>query len=105
MRVVYTGQARAELRQIGEWIGRDSPRRAASFLEELRARCRSLTTFPGRFPVVKRIEGVETRRCVHGDYIILFSVATELDAVVILHVAHAARDYNRLFGPPRDNDN
>ncbi len=97
MKVVYTVQARDDLRELGDWIAKDNPRRAHSFIEELRAKCRALVNFPARFPVVAERRELEVRRCVHGDYVVLFSVSESSDSVVVLRVAHGARDFDKLL--------
>lgn len=98
MRVAYSYRSLSDLRELGDWIAKDSPRRALSFVRELRARCRGLADFPERFPVVSQRGEVRVRRCVHGEYVILFCVEERPGAVVILSVVNAARDYNRLLG-------
>ena len=98
MRVLYTVQSRDDLSDLGDWIAKDSPRRAQSFVQELRAKCRGLGAYPARYPVVGEQQGLKVRRRVHGDYVILFSVTERPEAVVILRVVHGARDYNRLRG-------
>jgi toxin ParE1/3/4 len=35
MKLVFTDEAKADLRQIGEWIAEDNPVRAFSFVDEL----------------------------------------------------------------------
>ncbi len=97
MRVVYTVQSRDDLRELGDWIAKDSPRRAQSFIADLRQKCRGLSDYPARFPVIAERREVSVRRLVHGDYVILFSIEEKPEAVVILRVAHGARDYDKLL--------
>jgi toxin ParE1/3/4 len=40
MRLIFLPQAEADLEAIGDSIARDNPRRAASFVRELREQCR-----------------------------------------------------------------
>ncbi len=97
MRVIYTVQSRHDLGELGDWIARDNPRRALSFVRQLRVRCRGLASYPARFPVIAERHDAQVRRCVHGDYVILFHIAVKPEAVVILGVVHGARDYNKLL--------
>jgi plasmid stabilization system protein ParE len=39
MKLVITDEAKADLRQISEWIAEDNPARALSFVDELEDRC------------------------------------------------------------------
>ena len=72
MKVALTGQALRDLERIADAIAMDSPRRATSFVEELRDKCASLATAPEAFPIVGYSHGVGVRRRVHGDYLILY---------------------------------
>jgi toxin ParE1/3/4 len=38
-RLVFSPRAEADLEEIGDYIARDNPARAISFLDELRAHC------------------------------------------------------------------
>ena len=97
MKVVYTVQSRDDLRELGDWIAKDSPRRAQGFVQELRLKCRGLSSYPSRYPVVGEQQGLEVRRRAHGDYLILFAITDRPEAIVILRVIHGARDYNKLL--------
>jgi plasmid stabilization system protein ParE len=44
--------AEAELEAIGDYIARDNPRRALSFVLEMRDRCMSLADMPLAYPLV-----------------------------------------------------
>lgn len=46
MRLAFLPQAERDLEAIGDYIARDNPRRALSFLQELRAQCRKLLLAP-----------------------------------------------------------
>ena len=39
MKLVLTEEARADLVRIADWIARDSPRRAVTFVDEVEAHC------------------------------------------------------------------
>lgn len=97
MRVAFAEEAELDLEAIGDFIARDNPRRALSFLAELRARCESLADFPARFPSVRHQASQSVHRCLHGNYLIFYQI--EGDAVTILHIRHGASDYEGLFGP------
>ena len=97
MRVVFTREAEDSLERIGDYIARDSPRRAMSFLAELRTSALELANFPKAYPLVPRYEGLGVRRRLHGNYLILFRM--EEETVVILHVINGAQDYGQILTP------
>ena len=71
MKVRITRQAEADLEAIAEWIGRDNPGRALSFIDELLARCHSLAEHPDRFPIYRTLRGRTVRKLSHQNYVIL----------------------------------
>ena len=90
-------EAEQDLEQIADYIARDNPRRALSFILELRARCEELLDTPNGFAIVPRYERYGIRRRVHGNYLIFYRVETA--KVVIVHILHGATDYGAiLFG-------
>ena len=97
MKVVLTRSAETDLEAIGDWIAKDSPRRALTFIQELRARCMALGKHPRAFPLVPRYETHGIRRRVYGNYLIFYRI--EETQVTILHVLHGARDYEPLLFP------
>lgn len=96
MNIVFTASAEADFEAIGDWIAEDDPRRAASFVMELRERCHSLADKPNRFPVARRIEGRLVRKLVHRNYLIFYRVLG--GRVEIIRVVHGARDWVPLLG-------
>ena len=99
MKVVISAQARADLQGIGDWISRDSPRRARSFVRELVERCQNLAAKTARYPVMTTVRGRPIRRCVHGAYLVFFEIEPTSAIVRVLRILHGARDYAELLGP------
>jgi toxin ParE1/3/4 len=97
MIVHLTAEAEYDLETIGDYIARDNPARALSFLQELRSKCLGLTDMPERFPLVPRYEAEGVRRRVHRDYLIFYRVDRE--KVVILHILHGAQNYSAILFP------
>ncbi|HZC15718.1 MAG TPA: type II toxin-antitoxin system RelE/ParE family toxin [Caulobacteraceae bacterium] len=97
MKVVLTRSAEADPEAIVDWIAKDSPRRALTFIRELRTRCMALGEHPRAFPLVPRYETHGIRRRVYGNYLIFYRI--EETQVTILHVLHGARDYEPLLFP------
>lgn len=93
----FSDEAEQDLEQIADYIARDNPRRALSFILELRGRCEELLDTPNGFAIVPRYERYDIRRRVHGNYLIFYRVETA--KVVIVHILHGATDYGAiLFG-------
>jgi plasmid stabilization system protein ParE len=99
MKLVITDEATADLREIGEWIAANNPRRALSFVDELKARCTRLIDAPLAYSLVPRHEASGVRRLSHGAYLIFYRVRD--DAVEVIHVLHGARNYEAILFPDR----
>ena len=89
MRFRFSRRAEADLEEIGDFIARDNPMRAVSFVGELRDHCRKLLTFPQAARVRPELDdGVHLG--VFGNYVILYVV--HLDLLEIRRVVHGARN-------------
>jgi len=97
MIVHLTAEAEYDLETISDYIARDNPARALSFLHELRSKCLGLAEMPERFPLVPRYEAAGLRRRVYGNYLIFYRV--EREKVVIVHILHGAQNYNAILFP------
>jgi plasmid stabilization system protein ParE len=96
-RVEITSEAEAEIREAYLWIHRDSPANATRWRQGLLQAVRSLSQHPTRCPLAPESEHFkqEIRQLLYGRrggvYRVLFVI--EGQAVYILHVRHAAREY------------
>jgi plasmid stabilization system protein ParE len=97
MIVEFTNEAQNDLEQIADYIARNNPRRALSFVQELRGKCEALARSPLAFALVPRYEAQGIRRRVHGNYLIFYRVALEEERTIILHVLHGAMDYAAIL--------
>jgi len=95
MKVALTAEALGDLEQIGDYIARDNPSRAASFVDELIGKARELGELPRGFPLVPRYEHLGIRRRAHGNYLIFYRVGPDL--VSVIHILQGARDYEALL--------
>lgn len=94
MRYELSPQAKSDLREIGDYIARDNPFRAVSFIEELTEQCQKLVTNPGIG--TSRPDLAEGLRMLpHGRYLIFYRVNEE--TLRIVRVLHSARDLVPLF--------
>lgn len=98
MIVHLSAEAAHDLEAIGDFIARDNPARALSFVQELRAKCLGLGEMPERFPLVPRYEAAGLRRRVHGNYLVLYRV--EADKIVVIHILNGAQDYAAVLSEP-----
>jgi len=89
MRIVWSMQARDDLREIRKFIARDSPITAANFISRLRASVNRLQTFPESGQVVREYANPKVREIVFGQYRIIYECGAK--QVEILAVFHAAR--------------
>ena len=98
MIVRLTPEAEADLEAIGDYIARDNPVRAVTFVSELRNRCNSLADTPLGFALVPRYEHRGVRHRVHGNYQIFYrTVGDPIDRIDVLHIIHSARDYAAIL--------
>jgi toxin ParE1/3/4 len=89
--VVFSQRANADLEAIGDWIARDNPGRAISFVAELRNACEALGANPRIYPL---LPGSRTlRKRTFAQYLILYRVRAE---VFIVSIWHGARDRQRF---------
>lgn len=84
--------AEADLEAIADYIARDNPVRAVSFIAELREICRSLAAMPLAFPLVPRYADHGIRHRPHGQYQIFYRPIGTPPCIDILHILHGARD-------------
>lgn len=101
MKVILSRNAERDLEEIGDWIARNDPVRAASFVGELRRACKGIGKAPRSYPLVDKSRDSALRRRVHGNYLIFYDIGTV--AVEILHVLHGARDYAQIVFPDDPN--
>jgi len=97
MKVVFSAQAKAGLREVALYIARDNKPRALSFVAELREKALQIGHMPHAFPLVPRYEHHGIRRRPFGNYLIFYRI--EESRVSIVHIMHGARDYESLLFP------
>lgn len=95
MIVLITEYAEADLERIGDYIARDNPRRAISFISEIVDRCEGLAEIPYGFPLVPRYEHLGVRRRHYADYLIFYRVSN--DRIEILHILHGAQNFENIL--------
>jgi toxin ParE1/3/4 len=92
-RVVFTEGAREDLRRIAEHIATDSPKRARSFVAELRSRLEAkLSAFPASGPAIGNC-----RYSVLGRYVAIYQTPNEQRSVRVIMVTEGHRDWRRMI--------
>jgi len=87
-------RAVADPEEIAEFIARDNPVRAVSFIDELMGVCAGIAERPRAFP--RRDDLAKgLRQAVHGRYLILFTADDR--GVVVERVVHGARRLEDLL--------
>jgi toxin ParE1/3/4 len=84
----FAPAAEDDLEDIALFIATDSPRRALSFVAELRAHCARIADQPEAYPLREEY-GAGVSVTVHGRYLIFHAVRDE--ALVIERILHGAR--------------
>lgn len=93
MKVRLNPAAEADLEAIADYIARDNPDRALSFVRELRAHCAGIGDAP-KAHAPRPDLGRAVRCRPHGSYLILYRIVA--DEVLVSRVVHASRDVRKL---------
>lgn len=89
MRLEFSTFVEGDLDEIAAYIAEDSPRRALSFIREIRDRLEDIRERPLLYRIRAEI-GENARLAPHGRYVILFRIAG--DVVRIERVVYGGRD-------------
>jgi toxin ParE1/3/4 len=94
MQCLFSPRAEADLEEIGDYIARDNPTRAVTFIREIRELCQNITAVPeGNLLRPDLGEGI--RMAPFRRYLVFYTVGT--DSVRIERILHGARDIPNLF--------
>ena len=96
MRCRFSPLAEFDLEDIGDYIARDNPWRAISFIEEICARCFLILQTPQGSPLREDL-GAGVRVAPFGRYLIFHTVHEDADEVRIERILHSARDMDQGF--------
>ncbi len=94
MRVRLSRFIQSDLEAIADWIAEDNPRRAVTFIQEIREAFQKI----GRDPLIYQLRpeiGTDARFAVVGRYLILFWI--DGNVVRIERVVHGNRELPPLF--------
>jgi len=93
VKLTFSPRAGLDLEEIGDYIARDNPIRAISFLRELERQCQRIAKRPAAFPVRDDL-AAGIRMAVHGKYLIFFRVMDK--TVRVERVIHGARNLRNV---------
>jgi len=94
MKLVFSPKAIDDLEKIGDYIARDNPERAVSFILEIEERCRKLLVSPDAFPTRDDLL-LGARMASYGRYLIFFRLIN--GTIRIERIIHGARDLRSLL--------
>lgn len=97
--VVWTEAAWRDLDEAADYIARDSPAYASSWVEAVRNAARSLSHHPLRGRKVPEIDDPSVREIFVTRYRLVYRVVPE--RVYILGLIHGARDFTRAWARRR----
>jgi len=94
MPCAFSPLAEHDLEEIGDFIARNNPGRAVSFIRELREQCAKITNNPTAAPLRSEL-GAGVRMVPFGRYLIFYTF--EADQIRIERVLHGGRNIPALF--------
>ncbi|BBO80824.1 plasmid stabilization protein [Desulfosarcina ovata subsp. sediminis] len=94
MQCAFSPRAELDLEEIGDYIARDNPSRAVSFIQEIRELCFKITAAPEAFPLRREL-GKDIRMVAFRHYLVFYTVS---DSVRIERILHGARYIPGIFG-------
>ena len=89
--VEWTESASADLKQVYDFIARDSARYARATVEKITAAAKRLRRFPQLGEVVLELSGLVYRQIVVGNYRVIYRASEDETRVFIMGVIHASR--------------
>ncbi len=94
VRINWTDQAVADLREIADYISRDSKNYARLQVQRLKSRTQILKSNPSAGQKVGFFEDESIRQLTEGSYLIIYKIL-DGDRVDILSIHHSARDLTK----------
>lgn len=94
--VEWAGRAKSDLRSVVEYIQKQDPASAATFLGRALEAARSLAEFSERGRIVPELADPDVRQVLIGRYRLLYEVHS--DTVWVLRVVHGNRDLLLAMG-------
>lgn len=93
VKIVWTRQSADELKDIFDYIAKDSRRYAENQVKRIREKTQVLKTQPESGRIVPELEIEQIRELIEGNYRIVYRLI-EKNRVEILTIHHSSRDFN-----------
>lgn len=94
-RAVFSQLAELDLREIVDFIDRDNPTAAQSFITTIYEKCTTLASYPEMGRRRSGFKDSEIRTLAVGNYLIFYRPASQ--GVEISRILHGARDFESLL--------
>lgn len=94
VKIVWTEQAVSDLKDIFDFISKDSKRYAENQIKRIKSRTIILKNRPVIGRIVPEIEIAEIRELIEGNYRIIYRIFSK-ESIEILTVHHSARDIEK----------
>jgi toxin ParE1/3/4 len=94
-KIVWTEQSVLELKDIFDFISKDSKRYAENQIKRIKERTLILKTFPESGRIVPELGINNIRELIEGNYRIVYRILNN-DLIEILTVHHSARDFESI---------
>lgn len=88
MRVIWTNEALDRLSEIEDYIARDSPGRAETFVNHLIAKGNSLTQNPRRGRIVQEISHPDIREIITKNYRFVYRIKSDMIEILTVFEGH-----------------
>lgn len=85
IRLEFSPEAEQDLESVGDYIAKDNPRRAASFVRELKAQCCKITNAPKGYRERPEL-GQGIRFCAYGNYVVFFTKSPVLYELCVFYM-------------------
>jgi addiction module RelE/StbE family toxin len=92
-KIVWTELAVFDLKEVFDYISKDSKRYAENQIKRIRAKTSILKTRPETGRIVPELEISEIRELIEGNYRIVYRLLNE-DLIEILTIHHSSRDFD-----------
>lgn len=92
-KIVWTELSVFDLKEIFDYISKDSKRYAENQIKRIKAKTDILKSRPEAGRIVPELEIIEIRELIEGNYRIIFRILSA-DLIEILTIHHSARDFD-----------
>jgi plasmid stabilization system protein ParE len=92
VKIVWSGNALADLRNIYTYIKHDSPKYAAKVIDNILKSTRKLELTPSLGRIIPEVQKQNFKELLFGNYRIMFKIVSK-EEILILAIFHAKRNF------------